>query len=106
MTHVPLLVRTPDGEHRGKRVPGFVQITDLAPTILGRLNLKPPSRVTGEDLWPYVAGELYDVRKDPKELKTVAASHPAVVKELQAKLEQYIASGWSITNGSFNEAAG
>jgi arylsulfatase A-like enzyme len=35
-------------------VKGFVQLTDVFPTILGRLNLKPPSRVTGEDLWPYI----------------------------------------------------
>ncbi len=62
VTHIPLLVRTPDGEHRGKRVSGFVQIDDLVPTILGRLNLKPPPRVTGEDLWPYVAGELRNTR--------------------------------------------
>ena len=147
VTHVPFLVRTPDTQLAGKRVPGFVQLTDVVPTILGRLNLKPPSRVTGEDLWPYVTGarrnqrdhvisayghvaavrtpewnysavwnkekyegkyapQLYDLRKDPQELKTVAESHPAVVRELQSKLERYIASGWSITNGSFHKAAG
>jgi arylsulfatase A-like enzyme len=147
VTHIPFFVRTPDTQLAGKRVPGFVQLTDVVPTILGRLNLKPPSRVTGEDLWPYVTGarrnqrdhvisaygyvaavrtpewnysavwnkekyegkyapQLYDVHKDPQELKTVAESHPVVVRELQSKLERYIASGWSITNGSFHEVAG
>jgi len=141
------LVRVPGGQFAGKRVPGFVQITDLVPAILGRLNLKAPSRVAGEDLWPYVSGErrnncdhvvsafgyitsirtkewnysaiwnrekyqgryatqLYDTRKDPTELTTVAERHPAVAKELQAKLDEYISSGWSITSGGFNEATG
>jgi arylsulfatase A-like enzyme len=144
--HVPFLLRTPDSQFAAKRVPGFVQIPDVMPTLLGRLNLKPPSRVTGEDLWPYVTGErqnkrdhivtaygyigavrtdewnysriwnrekyegqykpqLYNRKNDPHELKNVADQHPAVVKELQAKLEQYIASGWDITHGSFHEKA-
>jgi len=147
VTHVPLLVRVPGNGLAGKRVPGFVQIPDIMPTILGRLDLKAPARVTGHDLWPYVTGQsantrdhvvqafgwiaavrtpewnysavwnkekyegkyapqLYDRKKDPDELHSVAEEHPAVVKELQAKLEQYIASGWGITNGSFNEKVG
>lgn len=147
VTHIPLLMKVPGNQYAGKRVPGFVQIPDIAPTILSRLNLKPPSRVTGQDLWPYVTGErtntrdhvvqafgyiaavrtpewnysaiwnrekyvgtykpqLYDRRKDPDELKTVADDNPAVIKELHTKLEQYIASGWGITSGSFNEKAG
>lgn len=145
--HVPLLVRTPGNQLAAKRVPGFVQIPDVLPTLLGRLNLKAPARVTGEDLWPYVTGErankrdhivtaygyvgavrteewnysavwnhekyqgdyapqLYNRKKDPDELKNVAAEHPSVVKELHSKLEAYIASGWDITHGSFNEKAG
>jgi hypothetical protein len=50
--------------------------------------------------------QLYDRKKDPHELKDVADQHPEVLKHLQAKLDQYIASGWEITNGSFNEKAG
>ena len=129
-------------------MPGFAQIPDVAPTILGRLNLKPPARFTGEDLWPYVSGQrtnardhvvmayawiasvrtqewnysavwnpdqyrgqyqpqLYDVRKDPRELDTVAAEHPSVVKELHARIEEYISSGWPLsTNGSFHAPEG
>jgi arylsulfatase A-like enzyme len=62
VTHVPLLVRLPGKQYAGKRVPGFVQHTDIVPTILGRLNLKPSPRVTGEDLWPYVTGERSNQR--------------------------------------------
>jgi arylsulfatase A-like enzyme len=147
VTHVPLLVRVPGNQFAGKRVPGFAQTPDIVPTILGRLDLKAPARVTGHDLWPYVTGQrsnerdyvvqaygwiaavrtpewnysaiwnkekyvghyspqLYDRKQDPEELHSVAEQHPAVVRELQTKLEQYIASGWGITNGSFNEKAG
>jgi len=147
VVHVPLLVHVPGNPFPGRRVPGFVQIPDVMPTILGRLDLKAPSRVTGHDLWPYVTGEskntrdyvvqsygyiaavrtqewnysaiwnkekyqgtyapqLYNRRQDPDELTTVAEQNPAVVKELHAKMEEYIASGWGITNGSFNEKAG
>jgi hypothetical protein len=49
------------------------------------------------------APQLYDTKKDPQELKNVAGQYPAVVKELHAKLERYIASGWDITGGSFAE---
>ena len=52
------------------------------------------------------APQLYDRKKDPEELQSVADQYPAVVKELQTKLERYIASGWGMTNGSFNEKAG
>lgn len=147
VTHIPLLIRTPGNEFAGRKVPGFVQIPDVAPTILGRLNLKPPARFTGGDLWPYVSGQranarehvviayswvasvrtkewnysavwnrgkyqgnyrpqLYDLRKDPDELHTVADGHPSVMKELHARLEDYISSGWPLTNGCFNEAEG
>ncbi len=145
--HIPLVIRAPQDAHNGKRVPGFAQPMDVLPTLLSRLNLKPPSRATGEDLWPYLTGErtnrrdhivtafgyigavrtpewnysaiwnrekyigqykpqLYDRKKDPDELVSVADQNPAVVAELHTKMEQYIASGWAITDGSFNEKAG
>jgi arylsulfatase A-like enzyme len=144
VTHVPLIVHLPQGQYAGKRVAGFVQPADLLPTLLGRLSLKASSRVTGEDLWPYVTDEkrndrefivssygyiasvrthewnysavwdkekyhgsyvpqLYDLKKDPEELQNVASQHPQVLQDLQAKLDQYIASGKDITNGTFSE---
>jgi arylsulfatase A-like enzyme len=144
VTHVPLIVHLPGNQHAGKRVSGFVQPADVLPTVLGRLNLKSPSRVTGEDLWPYITDaktnqreyvvssfgyiasvrtpewnysavwnkekyqgnykpQLYDLKKDPDELTNVADQHPQVVKDLQAKLDQYIDSGKEITNGTFSE---
>jgi arylsulfatase A-like enzyme len=56
VTQVPLLIRTPGNPYSGKRVPGFVQIPDVMPTVLSLLDLKPPSRVTGHNVWPLVTG--------------------------------------------------
>jgi arylsulfatase A-like enzyme len=147
VTHIPVVLHVPGNPYASKRVSGLIQIPDILPTLLGRLNLKPPSRATGEDLWPYISGErtnrrdhivsaygyvasvrtaewnysavwnkekyigqykpqLYDCKKDPEELTSVADKYPYVVKELQRKLESYIASGWQTTHGSFNERAG
>lgn len=57
VTHIPLLIRTPGDRYAGKKVPGFVQVPDVMPTLLYLLGLKPPSRVTGTNVWPLVAGE-------------------------------------------------
>jgi arylsulfatase A-like enzyme len=57
VTHIPLLIRTPGTQYLGKKVPGFVQPPDVLPTVLHLLGLKPPSRVTGTNLWPLATGE-------------------------------------------------
>ncbi|MCW5977876.1 MAG: sulfatase-like hydrolase/transferase [Bryobacteraceae bacterium] len=62
VTHIPLLIRMPGKEGAGQRVKGFVQIPDIVPTILGRLNLKPDPRVTGADLWPLATGQTKSIR--------------------------------------------
>jgi arylsulfatase A-like enzyme len=144
VTHVPLLIHLPKNQYAGKRVSGFAQTADVVPTVLGRLNLKPPTRVTGEDLWPSITGEkpnqreyivssygyiasvrtpewnysavwdsakyqgnykaqLYDLKNDPNELKSVADQHPEVLTHLQSKLDEYLASGRDITTGTFSQ---
>ena len=45
--------------------------------------------------------ELYDVRRDPDELKNVAAQRPQVVKELRARLLEHVEGGWALTRGTF-----
>jgi arylsulfatase A-like enzyme len=57
VTHVPLLVRTPGNKFAGKRVKGFIQPPDIVPTLLSLLNLQPPKRATGSNLWGLVTGE-------------------------------------------------
>ncbi len=60
-THIPLMFRLPGKERAGERVNGFVQIPDYMPTLLGRLGLESPSRVTGKDFWPLVTGETKSI---------------------------------------------
>ena len=45
--------------------------------------------------------QLYDVRRDPKELTDVAGKNPAVVAEFRARLKDHVNSGWTITRGTF-----
>ena len=61
VTRIPLLVHTPANPYAGKKVEGLASIPDVMPTILGRMDLKSPSRVTGRDLWPLAAGNTRSV---------------------------------------------
>ncbi|HTZ57829.1 MAG TPA: sulfatase [Acidobacteriaceae bacterium] len=45
--------------------------------------------------------QLYDLKKDPDELTTVADQHPEVLTHLQSKMDEYLASGKDLTNGTF-----
>lgn len=138
VTHLPLIIYYPGHRWAGRRISGFVEHTDVMPTVLEMLGVKAPARVTGESLvravesgsgskremvvtgwgehaavrtpdWCYLGrwsqgapfNQLYDVRRDPDELHDVADGHPSVVKELRARLEEYVASGWAMTRGTF-----
>jgi arylsulfatase A-like enzyme len=46
--------------------------------------------------------QLYNLEKDPRELRDVAEQHPDVARQLSAKMKEYIASGKELTSGSFN----
>ena len=50
VTHVPLAIYHPQRQWEGRRIGGFVQHTDIMPTVLDLLGLKVPARVTGESL--------------------------------------------------------
>jgi arylsulfatase A-like enzyme len=54
---VPLVIRHPQGEHAGVRAKGFVQHTDIMPTVLSLAGQSIPERVLGRNLWPQVAGD-------------------------------------------------
>lgn len=47
--------------------------------------------------------QLYNLEKDPEELKNVADNYPDIVRQLSAKLNEYLASGEALTRGSFQE---
>lgn len=55
VTHNPLLVRVP-GEETAGRAKGFIQHPDIMPTLLGLLELDPPPRATGKNLWGMTDG--------------------------------------------------
>jgi arylsulfatase A-like enzyme len=56
VTHVPLILYDPRRNHAGRKIRGYVQHTDLAPTLLELLDLKPPKRVTGGSVVPLLTG--------------------------------------------------
>lgn len=87
------MVYHPQQPWAGRRVLGFVQHTDVMPTLLDILGVEIPSRVTGES--------LNDVRRDPLELENVNYRYPDLVKDFRAKLKEYADSGWEITRGTF-----
>ena len=62
VTHVPMMIRMPNQQFAGKKVPGFVQIPDYMPTFLHLLGLKPPKRVTGQNAWDLVTGTTRSLR--------------------------------------------
>jgi len=53
-TQVPLAIYHPRRPWAGRRIGGFVQHTDLFPTVLDLVGVKAPARVTGESLVPLV----------------------------------------------------
>lgn len=61
LVHIPLIIRLPGAAPR--RVPGFVQTVDVAPTIMEYLGIKnPPGSMQGKSLLPMVRGEKESIR--------------------------------------------
>jgi arylsulfatase A-like enzyme len=56
LVHVPLVLRTPQGTPRGRRVPNLVGLVDVAPTVLDYVGLRPPSTFRGRSLRPLIEG--------------------------------------------------
>jgi arylsulfatase A-like enzyme len=61
LAHVPLLMRGP-GLPKGKRVEGFVQSCDVAPTVVDWLGIGIHPSMQGESLLPLARGEVDKVR--------------------------------------------
>lgn len=55
-THVPLLVKLPDGAHAGKTVNGQVRTTDILPTLLDFSNAETAAHFDGDSLRSYLEG--------------------------------------------------
>ncbi len=69
MSHIPLIIRHPEGIGKDKRIQSFVDTTDIMPTILDFLGIKlPPPRSShemlhGHSLLPLLTGEADKVRE-------------------------------------------
>jgi len=55
-THIPLIVKLPSEQAKGKEVGAQVRTTDILPTVLDLVGAKVPARLDGESLRPYFAG--------------------------------------------------
>ena len=68
MSHIPLIIKHPDGLGKGKRIKSFVDTTDIMPTILDFLGVKLPQPrssheiLHGHSLLPLISGEIEKVR--------------------------------------------
>ena len=131
---VPLILYWPGKLPAGRRVPGFVQNLDLAPTVLELAGVPDRDRMEGLSLLPTIFGlragnydelylseatwevkrairtdrwklidsiepdphgrpmrELYDLEADPHEQHNLVDEFPAQARELQARLESWVA---------------
>jgi arylsulfatase A-like enzyme len=57
LVHVPLIFSWPEKLPQGERRDALVELTDLAPTLLGLAGVEPPPRTAGRDLWPLLSGQ-------------------------------------------------
>ena len=55
-THVPLIVKLPNGREAGRTVEAQVRTTDIMPTILSLLGIAAPANLDGDSLEPFLAG--------------------------------------------------
>ena len=55
--HVPLILKFPGGDHAGIRVDQPVRLLDVAPTVLGLLELPVPPSMQGGNLLPFIEGK-------------------------------------------------
>jgi len=58
-TQINLMIRLPDGANAGRHVNAFVQNPDIAPTLLGLLDV-PHARLDGDSLVPVMSGATDD----------------------------------------------
>ncbi len=62
LSHIPFILRHPKGHGHGKRVKGFAQTCDVAPTALGYLGIPAPPAMQGKSLLPMVTGAAEKLR--------------------------------------------
>jgi len=62
LSHIPFILRHPEGIGRGKRIKAFIETCDVMPTILDFLNIPSPKGIHGESVLPLLTGEKKKIR--------------------------------------------
>lgn len=57
LTRSPLLIRMPEGQSAGRRIPSLVEYVDIAPTILEACGFEVPWWMMGKSMMPVIRGE-------------------------------------------------
>jgi len=60
ISHIPFIVRLPDGEREARRIEAHVSLPDIAPTILDYLDIEPPTTYQGKSILPLARGQAKD----------------------------------------------
>ncbi|MBW1799131.1 MAG: sulfatase [Deltaproteobacteria bacterium] len=58
----PMMLMLPGKDQKHERIKGFVQESDIAPTILKQLGMDVPETMKGLDFWPLITGEKDAIR--------------------------------------------
>jgi len=61
-TRVPLIIKLPGSEYRGKEIDSLAEHIDLLPTVLDFLDIPPPTETSGRSLLPLMEGKRLPVR--------------------------------------------
>jgi arylsulfatase A-like enzyme len=86
---VPLIVRLPGGP-QAKNVNTIVQLTDIMPTVLARLDLDIPKAVRGQDLWQTLSASSFSggtalLEHAGRQLSGVVTSRYKYIKHLKTR---------------------
>lgn len=57
LTHIPLIIRHPEGVGAGQRFEAMVETTEIFPTILDFFGVRTPPRIHGKSLLPMMRGD-------------------------------------------------
>jgi arylsulfatase A-like enzyme len=83
---VPLIIRFPNNEFTGQRIPNQVGHVDLLPTLLDYLGLSIPQAVQGRSLMPLIRGEAGETSDPPA--FSLAQPRAFRVPEIATKLDE------------------
>jgi len=90
-THVPLILRFPNGRAAGKRIPSVARLIDIAPTLLAAAAIPSPPHIEGSSLLGEIdgAGQLH-LTAYSETLYPYRHFHSAPLQALDSETSSYI----------------